>query len=104
MPLHGTMHRRRFLNCDLEKFRTLLVAPLIIVLFTSTCVRAQTLKRYYIIADPANQRCRVIDQQPSTEIITSQERLASDSIYILRDDALAAIKTLPLCQPKPKDR
>lgn len=44
-------------------------------------------------------KCRVLDRQPKSEVIAPSEPLTSDSVYISREDALAAIKTLPQCQP-----
>lgn len=51
---------------------------------------------FYIVLDALTKRCSVADKTPKTD--TPNLTVASDTIYPTREEAQAAIKTLPSCK------
>ena len=51
---------------------------------------------FYIVLDTLTKRCSVVDKTPKTD--TPNLTVANDTIYPTREDAEAAMKTLPSCK------
>jgi len=52
---------------------------------------------FYIVLDALTKRCMVVDKTPKTD--TPNLTVANDTIYPTRQEAEAAMKTLPSCKP-----
>ena len=52
---------------------------------------------FYIVLDALTKRCSVVDKTPKTD--TPNLTVANDTIYPTRQEAEAAMKTLPSCKP-----
>jgi hypothetical protein len=52
---------------------------------------------FYIVLDALSKRCSVVDKTPKTD--TPNLTVANDTIYPTRQEAEAAMKTLPSCKP-----
>ena len=51
---------------------------------------------FYIVLDALTKRCSVVDKTPKTD--TPNLTVANDTIYPTREEAEAAMKTLPSCK------
>ena len=58
---------------------------------------ARTTPSFYIVLNSLTKTCSVVDKTPKTD--TPNLTVANDTIYPTREEAEAAMKTLPSCKP-----